>query len=195
MITMLDLKYFFHTNSFKSMLIDTKKYRELYKPNEAKLAVFLALMFTIIMFFLKDSIDDSEMTNLLKNIFSILISGLIGLLGFLVTGLAMMASIITKKSVENIDSLGKTKSLAGILFSFYFEGAMVGFNIIVMLATYIVLTFPIEIMDDVLILSTAIIAYSFFFTILYAVTLLGSCINFFFVNVCYDYELEEESKS
>ena len=191
----MDLKYFFHTNSFKSMLIDTKKYRELYKPNEAKLAIILAVIFTIIIFFLNESIGNLEMTDLLKNIFSILISGLIGLLGFLVTGLAMMASIITKKSVENIDSLGKTKSLAGILFSFYFEGAMVGFNIIVMLIAYVVLAFPIEIVDSVLIVLTAIIAYTFFFTILYAVTLLGSCINFFFVNVCYDHEIGEKTKS
>lgn len=191
----MDLKYFFRTNSFKSMLIDTKKYRELYKPNEAKLAIILAAIFTSIIFFLNESIDNFEMTNLLKNIFSILISGLIGLLGFLVTGLAMMASIITKKSVENIDSLGKTKSLAGILFSFYFEGAMVGFNIIVMLIAYVVLAFPIEIVDSVLMVLTAIIAYTFFFTILYAVTLLGSCINFFFVNVCYDHEIGEKTKS
>ena len=191
----MDLKYFFRTNSFKSMLIDTKKYRELYKPNEAKLAIILAVIFTIIIFFLNESIGNLEMTDLLKNIFSILISGLIGLLGFLVTGLAMMASIITKKSVENIDSLGKTKSLAGILFSFYFEGAMVGFNIIVMLIAYVVLAFPIEIVDSVLIVLTAIIAYTFFFTILYAVTLLGSCINFFFVNVCYDHEIGEKTKS
>lgn len=191
----MDLKYFFRTNSFKSMLIDTRKYRELYKPNEAKLAIILAVIFTIIIFFLNESIGNLEMTDLLKNIFSILISGLIGLLGFLVTGLAMMASIITKKSVENIDSLGKTKSLAGILFSFYFEGAMVGFNIIVMLIAYVVLAFPIEIVDSVLIVLTAIIAYTFFFTILYAVTLLGSCINFFFVNVCYDHEIGEKTKS
>ena len=191
----MDLKYFFRTNSFKSMLIDTKKYRELYKPNEAKLAIILAAIFTSIIFFLNESIGNLEMTDLLKNIFSILISGLIGLLGFLVTGLAMMASIITKKSVENIDSLGKTKSLAGILFSFYFEGAVVGFNIIVMLIAYVVLAFPIEIVDIVLMVLTAIIAYTFFFTILYAVTLLGSCINFFFVNVCYDHEIDEKTKS
>jgi len=190
---MLDLKHFFRTNSFKSMLIDTKKYRELYKPNEAKLAMILSVIVTIVIFFLNDFIDNSEMTNLLKNIFSILISGLIGLLGFLVTGLAMMASIITKKSVENIDSLGKTKSLVGILFSFYFEGAMVGFNIVVMLIAYVVLAFPTAMMDSVLIVLTFIIAYSFFFTVLYAVTLLGSCINFFFVNVCYDHEIEKSS--
>lgn len=193
MIVMLDLKHFFRTNSFKSMLIDTKKYRELYKPNEAKLAMILSVIVTIVIFFLNDFIDNSEMTNLLKNIFSILISGLIGLLGFLVTGLAMMASIITKKSVENIDSLGKTKSLVGILFSFYFEGAMVGFNIVVMLIAYVVLAFPTAMMDSVLIVLTFIIAYSFFFTVLYAVTLLGSCINFFFVNVCYDHEIEKSS--
>lgn len=191
---MLDLKYFFRTNSFKSMLIDTKKYRELYKPNEAKLAMALAMIITAIFFFLSDSISNLEMTNLLKNIFSILISGLIGLLGFLVTGLAMMASIITKKSVGNIDSLGKTRSLAGILFSFYFEGAMVGFNIIVMLLTYVVLTFPMKIIFCVFVVLTAIVSYSFIFTVLYAVTLLGSCINFFFVNVCYDYDVDEKSK-
>lgn len=185
---MLDLKYFFRTNSFKSMLIDTKKYRELYKPNEAKISMVLSMLVTIIFFLLHEYITDSELTDLLKNIFSILISGLIGLLGFLVTGLAMMASIITKKSVTTIDSQGKTKSLVGILFSFYFEGAMVGLNIIVMLIAYIILTFPMKLIDIVFIPFTAIISYFFFFTVLYAVTLLGSCINFFFVNVYYDHE-------
>lgn len=183
---MMDLKYFCHTNSFKSMLIDTKKYKELYKTSEGQLAILCAVIFTIIVWLLNQDISDLEMTDVLKSIFSISISGMMGLLGFLVTGLAMMASIITKNAVKNIDAQGKSKSLAGILFSFYFEGAMVGFNIIVMFFFYILLTFSENISVAGLVFSTLIISYTFSFAVLYAVALLGACINFFFVNVYYD---------
>ena len=183
---MLDLKHFCHTNSFRSMLLDTKKYRELYNTNEAKVALCCAIFFTVDVYFLSLSATFSEMVDVLQNILGILISGMIGLLGFLVTGLAMMASIITQKAVRKIDSDGKTKSLAGILFSFYFEGAMVGLNVFLMTFFYIFLAFIVSIRLQTFIFAILGIAYVFSFTVLYAVTLLGSCINFFFVNVYYD---------
>lgn len=183
---MLDLKHFCHTNSFRSMLLDTRKYRELYKTNEAKVAICCAIFFTADIHFLIVSTTFSEMIEVSRDILGILISGMLGLLGFLVTGLAMMASIITQKAVKKIDSEGKTKSLAGILFSFYFEGAMVGLNIFLMIFFYIFLASNVHIQACAFIFATLCMTYIFSFTILYAVTLLGSCINFFFVNVYYD---------
>ena len=187
----MDLKYFCHTNSFKSMLIDTEKYRELYKTSEGQLAILCAVIFTVMILFLNQNISDLEMTDVLKSIFSTLISGMMGLLGFLVTGLAMMASIITKNAVRNIDTQGKSKSLAGILFSFYFEGAVVGFNIITMTFFYMLLSFSEDLSSIVLFFSTLAISYTFNFAVLYAVSLLGSCINFFFVNIYYDKNSKE----
>lgn len=183
---MPDLKYFCRRNYFKSLLLDTKKYKELYTTSEGKSAGLCAIVFTYLISTLSQNICGLEMINLLKSVFGILISGMMGLLGFLVTGLAMTESIITKKAVRNIDAAGKTKSLAGILFSFYFEGAIVAFDIITMIFLYILLTFSVNIPYVALIILTGIISYFVIFAILYAVALLGSCINFFFVSILYD---------
>ncbi|MDQ0202492.1 hypothetical protein [Pectinatus haikarae] len=140
----------------------------------------------IILYLLYDEIFSLQMTDVIKNIFLMLVPGLIGLLGFLVAGLAMMASIITKEAILKIDEKKKSKSLVGILFSFYFEGFIVGLNIVLMILSYILVSFPQKINFYIFMILAFLISYIFWFSIIYAITLLGTCINFFFVNVYYN---------
>ena len=174
-----------HTNSFFSLLQDTKKYHELYSSKEAKTSLLLSLFFTLTITFLQDELSNCSIRNIVQSVLSMLIPGLIGLLGFLVTGLAMTASIIKFDVIQKIDKTGKSGRLVEILFSFYFEGAIVGINIIVLLFSYFMLYYPINIDFRVLVAAEFICIYFFLFSIIYAVTLLGTCINFFLVNVFY----------
>ena len=167
------------------MLMTTKKYKEFLFRKEAIVSLFFSLLICVVLIFLYKDVTDAAMTNTLKNILVMLIPGLIGLLGFLVTGLAMMASIITREAVRKIDEMEKAKSLAGILFSFYFEGFVIGLNILCMIFSYIILDFPASFNVYCLIGVSFFLAYIFWFSILYAISLLGTCINFFFVNVYY----------
>ncbi|WP_432748906.1 hypothetical protein NXG61_08450 [Pectinatus haikarae] len=183
---MYSISYFCRKNSFYSMLCITKKYKELYKSKESKLTFILAMASIIILYLLYDEIFSLQMTDVIKNIFLMLVPGLIGLLGFLVAGLAMMASIITKEAILKIDEKKKSKSLVGILFSFYFEGFIVGLNIVLMILSYILVSFPQKINFYIFMILAFLISYIFWFSIIYAITLLGTCINFFFVNVYYN---------
>ena len=183
-----------HTNSFFSLLQDTKKYHELYSSKEARTSLLLSLLFILIITFLQDELSNCAVRNIIQSVLSMLIPGLIGLLGFLVTGLAMTASIIKFDVIQRIDKVGKSGRLVEILFSFYFEGAMVGINIIVLLFSYFMLYYPIHINFGLLVVVEFICIYFFLFSIIYAVTLLGTCINFFIVNVFYS-EICEDSRT
>ena len=184
-MTMGNLKDYYHTNSFFSLLKDTKKYRELYCSKEAVWSFGLSIVFASIIMFLYDSMPNDRMREILQNVLFMLIPGLIGLLGFLITGLAMTASIIELKVIQEIDKSGKIRSLVEILFSFYFEAAMIGVNIVSFLLLYFMVYCPFKMSFVTLIVLALAYTYFFFFTIIYAVTLLGTCLNFFLVNVFY----------
>lgn len=190
---MSEIKDFCRTNSFFSLLNVTKKYKEFLWGNEATIAFLLSVLITILFIVLYKDIGDIEFTNTLKNILVMLVPGLIGLLGFLVAGLAMMASIITREAIKKIDQVKKAKSLAGILFSFYFEGFIVGVNVLLMIFSYVLLTFSAAIDMIYLIPLSGFISYCFWFSIIYAISLLGTCINFFFVNVYYSQFIGEKN--
>lgn len=187
---MSNLKDFCQYNSFYSFLIKTKKYKEFFKGKVAKASIFFSIISTVLLYCIYINIPDAELINHFRNIFNMLLPALVGLLGFIVTGLALMASIITKEALIKIDKLNKVHSIVGILFSFYFEGFFIGLNIVSMLIIYFFILIPMIINFYLMLILSFIMSYIFYFAIIYAVVLLGSCINLFFVNIFYTNEID-----
>lgn len=181
--------------TFVKFLIETHKYRELYKDKVGKFSILLAILFTKIL--CDYLIIDPEFLS--KNIDPILISfsaGLIGLLGVEIAGLSIFMAMITPKALANLDKKGKIHLLVSIYFSFYFIGAIVLITILLLIIAY--LRLPVELfiknyftdnidsIYNIAKLYMFLLLFSFFFSISYTVALLGTCINFFFANIYMD---------
>ena len=175
-------------HSFFSFLQLTKKYHE-FVAGESLASCGISIFFSML-FYLTLSID--IMNDMLKSLFSLLVPAYIGIIGFLFSGLALMSAIITKKALKVIDKEGHIRSVVGILFSFYYCGGIILVSLAITGSFYLYsyyqnIVFPYTLCG--IYLYWFIVWITLYFTIyslIYTVSLLGSCIKFFFVNVWYD---------
>ena len=180
-------------HSFLSFLLVTKKYYELIS-RASVLVVFISVALVV---FFSCTINIEIMNDMLRSLFSLLVPAYIGVIGFLFSGLALMSAIITQKALKIIDEQGKIKSVTGILFSCYYCGALIlgalGFGGIFYLYSYyqelykqtiaFFYSFPGVCIYWIIVFFNI---YLTIYSLLYTVSLLGSCIKFFFVNVKYN---------
>lgn len=179
---MAKAKDYFQYNSFSSMLSESKKYKELYKGHAAQFSFFVSVIITSLTIMLYYQLAPDKLTIMLSTLILAIAAGLIGLLGFLITGVAILAALITKQAMDVMDDEGSVHNLVGILFSFYFAGSIVAVAILMYLVTYLLLQFELDFIDVFYWFMSGIDAYLLVFSLIYTVALLGTCINAFFVN-------------
>lgn len=173
-----DIEYFYDKNRFINFLSETKMYKELYSSREALISFVIASFFTFLLYFiLKNTNDFNALIEHFFNLIGLSISGLFGLLSFVVCGLALIVGSIGTKIIKVIDSKKKFISLLRIIFRFYFVGAVIGFTIILDLLFYVVLLIPIELNYCAFIIGCLFLFYCLFFSIISAIMLMGSCIR------------------
>ncbi|GBF34173.1 hypothetical protein DCCM_3285 [Desulfocucumis palustris] len=59
------------------------------------------------------------------------------MLGFLVGGLAIISGTISNKILKNINAEEKSDHLINVVYAFYFNGALVGFTLVLFLSFYL----------------------------------------------------------
>lgn len=132
---------------------------------------------------------------MLINIIGILIGSAVGLLGFIISGLAIFTGTITSKLIKNVDNDEKFASLMGILFSFYFIGAFIGISVILYIIIYFFLWSELIFELRLFMVMSLIVSYFFIFSILYSVSLLGTCLRLFLVSYKYSDENTKKGES
>lgn len=173
-----DIKYFYEKNRFTDFLVETKMYKELYCSKEAFFSFTIAIFFTLLLFFiLKNTNDISTLFEHFFNLLGISISGLFGLLSFVICGLALIVGSIGTKIIKKINEKKKIISLLSIVFRFYFVGSIVGFTIVLSLLLYICLLLPIELNYYLFFIGCLVLFHFLFFSIISAIMLMGSCIR------------------
>jgi len=145
-------------------------------------------------FFLTNGKDEA-LNTLLKNMLPGFAAGLIGLFGFLISGLAVLTGMISKRVTVLIDDKKASHALLELLFSFFFEGAIIAACIVGIVFAYIILHIDQPTIIGLFISYGLILAYFFWFSILYGVGLIGTCINIFFLNVKCEIEIEKREKN
>lgn len=168
--------------SLKKM-ITLGKYNDLYDFSSLECwialiaTIFLDIVFTICSYYIGLDNVVAKCLQLLDNIGI----SLIGFLGFIVTGLAILTGAISSKVVKKIQDAKKMSSLERILLSFYLIGII---SAILILSTFIlnfIVTIPVHsiFVIDILLLSS--LTYLVVFTIFYAVKLIGNCLELFYI--------------
>lgn len=168
--------------SFFRLLCTTQKWKELYNQVESKLSLLVSVIIIIILVFLFNNISEKEYNALIKELINMGLTTVIGLLGVIISGIAIFTGTITNKLVKNIDNDDKAVSLVGILFSFYYIGVIIGISTVLYIIMYLFWYSYIEISVSKICFVGFILVYLYFYSIFYSISLIGTCLKLFFVS-------------
>lgn len=187
------IDYFYSTEStnFINLLKTTSKLGELYESSEAKLAIILSIIISIIFYYIFNSVDIETFNQIIRALTSNVFSALMGMLGFAISGLAILTGTITNKVINKIDEEKMITNLISILYSFYFIGAFLGVAIISFIIMYL-MSFPqIVATRYSIVIISFVLSYLFCFSIFYSIGLLGTCLRIFLIS----YKFTEDKKT
>lgn len=106
---------------------------------------------------------------------------LIGFLGFIVTGLAILTGAISSKVVKHLQDRNKMKPLEKILLSFYLLGIISAFEILFIIFLHFICLLPLPSIRIINIAILSVMTYFTVFIIFYAVKLIGNCLELFYI--------------
>lgn len=170
------------STSFKKM-IKYKKYKDLYDIHSIQciVAIFFSILVLVPVFFLIKYNGMQEFTEKVSSMIMSIVGALIGLLGFIVTGLAVLTGAISSKVVKIINKAGKQENLEKLLLSFYFLGMILGISIITLISSYLITILNIKICYVALIILLFVNSYLLLFIIFYSINLIGNSIEIFYI--------------
>ena len=168
--------------SFKKLL-KLKKYRDLidFKSIECVVALVSTIIFNVIIFVWKYYDDSNDIVNAIVPLTDTIGIALIGFLGFIVTGLAILTGAISSKIVKRLQERNKMQTLERILLSFYLLGIISAFVILLSFFLHFLRELPIDSYWIIVLILGTIYAYFTVFTVFYAVKLIGNCMELFII--------------
>lgn len=160
-----------------------KKYKDLYDFNsiECIVSMIFTILFEIILLIWRFYEGTNDIINSLGTVINGIGIGLIGFLGFIVTGLAILTGAISSKVVKRLQSRSKMESLERILLSFYLLGITSAMLILLSILIFILSLLPIDGYFVVVFVVGAFYSYFTVFTVFYAVKLIGNCLELFLI--------------
>ncbi|MFD1431881.1 hypothetical protein [Lacticaseibacillus yichunensis] len=170
-------KDFLTENRFINYLIATKMYKEMYRSKEGIISILLAVITTGYYCYLSSVISADSLTEALNSLLSYVLGGGFGLLGFLVGGLGILIGSISDEMIEVIDNGGMFQSLLGIVFRFYFDGAILFGVITCCIVDLSLLLLPGSFSLVWFCIAGWITAYCFWYALMLSVMLLGTSIR------------------
>ena len=165
-----------------NFLASTKIYVELFWSKEAAVSTVISVVFGGMLILSNYPSHITEFTSISKSLLEMIISSEVGILGFLIGGLALIVGSIGLKVIKKIDNLGGFTSLLEIFFRFYFEGSLWALEIVISFFAYIIIGFRLPINWIVSGCLTLLIGYLFIYTLIAGTMLMGSCIRLMILN-------------
>ncbi len=164
-------------------IIKYKKYEDLYDLSSIECRIALLVTFIIDIIFVL-SIKKIGENNVIEDGVSYLDTvgmALIGFLGFIVTGLAILTGAISSTVVKRLQERNKIQALEKILLSFYLLGLVSATIISMAFVFHFISKLPFGSMWQITIVLISIIGYLVVFSVFYAVKLIGNCIELFYI--------------
>lgn len=164
-------------------LFTLNKYKDLFdfKSLECKVALGSAITIDILCYVAAQFMaTDNVITECIKYLDNIGIA-LIGFLGFVVTGLAILTGSISSKIVQLFKEHDKFQQLDRILLSFYLLGLICSMVIVVSFIIHFSSLILIKSIFAIDLLILFIMTYLIVFIIFYAAKLVGNCLELFYI--------------
>lgn len=195
LIKMYDYRSLYNTLGKPKYIFDIKKF-------EVYFSLVCSLLVTLIVsIFALTNIQDGKTDIIVTTTQNVLLNatfGLLGMLGFIISGLAIISGTIGYKVTRQMVLEEKFKSLLSILFSFFYIGRFVGILIIFFICSYFSLGIRLPFNVYFYLIVCLVLSFSLFFVVFFSVSLLGTCINMFVLNYLYTTEtsaLEQTNQS
>lgn len=171
------------SDSSLKKVLEFKKYKDLYDFSsiECKMSIFAVVILDSI------SIASSILINkddVLRDSIALLDNigiAMIGFLGFIVTGLAILTGAISSKIVKRLQIRNKIDSLERILLSFYLLGMISASIIFLAFIFHYLERMPKQSNLVLNIIFMSVLTYLIVFSIFYAVKLIGNCLELFYI--------------
>ncbi len=164
-------------------LFTLKKYKDLYDFSslECRMALLIMLILDLLFAICSNNIGSDATVNECIKILDNIGIALIGFLGFIVTGLAILTGAISSKIIKRLQDRNKMVALEKILLSFYLIGLVSAFLTVAIFILHFIsiLQFQSNYIINIIIFS--ILSYFIIFTIFYAVKLIGNCLELFLI--------------
>lgn len=190
--TMLEDYFSTEKTSFLSLLKSTKKTKVLLWSGEALMSIILTVILLILINYLYKSIGDEEFNDMLKEVSIVIVPALLGMLGFIISGLAIITGTVTNKVLSSINKELKANSIISIIFTFYFVGVLIGINILLYIILYMLTYTNLPFSYLIINIYGFIAIYLLVFSVVESIALLGSCIRLLLV--CFKYSDEKQIK-
>lgn len=160
-----------------------EKYEDLvdFKSIECVVALISTIIFDGIIVVWSCYENCNDIVNAMVTLIDALGIALIGFLGFIVTGLAILTGAISSKIVKRLQVRNKMESLDRILLSFYLVGIVSAFIVLLSLILHFIIALPMDAHLVLVIIVSTIYSYFFVFTVFYAVKLIGNCLELFII--------------
>ncbi|MCT4543391.1 MAG: hypothetical protein N4A63_07600 [Vallitalea sp.] len=158
---------------------------------ECYFSIIISMIISSLGYFIYQVNGIQNFTSIIKNVILGFGFSLIGLLGFIITGLSIMISTFDNKSIDTIRKSGRLIRLKSILFSFYFIGLVIGVEVLFSFILFFIVSIDISFNMTFYWISCLLYTYVASFVLLYSVSLLGTCFHMFFIKFGY----QESSKN
>lgn len=185
---------FFIKSSANSYL--KKRAKELIWSIECFISIALTCISVIVMFILFE-VDSKLYISVISNLILTFIGGLITMIAFSLSALALVLSIFKTAEIERISTNGnnlninlendkniiekKVEIFAMLIYRFYASGILNLVAIIMLILGYFVVNFPFHWSNWILGIITFLITYIVYFSLIFTVLLIPTCIRFKFI--------------
>ncbi|WPC42380.1 hypothetical protein [Clostridium sp. JS66] len=172
-----------------------KKWKDLFDFSslECKIAVIFTGIILWITYSFNIYADFKSFEVAIQNVALYIASALIGMIGIILAGIAVIISMLNKNVTKEIERLNGKDSVDEILVSFEFLTFIIGIQIITFFLTYIILYSPLSLPTEKLFyLIFAVLSYIFVFTIFYTVSLVSNNVKLFLITNTYNEVIESE---
>lgn len=194
------IEFYYQNNRFWKLFWKSKKYRDLLFSKEAFFCLCLSIITTYLLMLimtehtsmeldyptvLSSELDLKELTDTIRSLLLTIGGGFFSLLGFSVGGLAILTGTISSDVISKIVNKEKIDDLMSVIFNFYMAGAITGFSIILCVITYVFTFTAIEFKIWLFLIWSLVLSYFVYFSIVYSIMLLGTCIRLFLLKHFY----------
>lgn len=163
------------------------------KSYEVKMAIFISLVFIIMFFSINFYKDFNAYVQLLSSILSVLIGALIGLLGFSLSGIAIVAGFFNKSQIKCIDNINEPGLIQYILSEYSFFAKNIAFQCVASIGIYFLVSSDVTLVSQYIFWPiTFLEIYHIFFILFYTVALVRNIVKLYEIKNIYEDIVDEQ---
>lgn len=156
--------------------ISTNKIKDIYCSKEAFVSLVLSIGLTLFMVFIITN-STGNISDKLLDLLGVQIGTLLGLLGFLIGGAALVTGSISVSMMKTIDKNKQFHQLMALLVPFYLLGVIIGISFFIALFTYLVVLTDFPFNKFLVFIISFFNLYFLFYSLISSIMLLGTCIR------------------